>query len=256
MTQTTIIFFDLDSTLVENKFSQKVIHPLLEELTRASGKNVQELARELGQENTRRQKTDPDHVLTMDWHDIIKTIAQRYEVALSQSLDERWQALALIDDIEILDDAPAMLQTLQADHRKLVLATKGLSKYQNPILKVTGLDHYFDNILTPDNTGFLKTSPGYFEQYQPQSALFIQVGDHYYDDVICAKRNGFYNILRAPIKALKAYDPFDRPKVLEQYFDKLPTYPEGGSEVRPDAVVISLQEVPDIVARIEAKHAG
>jgi hypothetical protein len=44
--------------------------------------------------------------------------------------------------------------------------------------------------------------------------------------------------------------------VLEQYFDKIPTYPEGGSEVRPDAVVISLQEVPDIVARIEAKHAG
>jgi FMN phosphatase YigB (HAD superfamily) len=250
----TILFFDLDATLIENHFSRKAIGPLLEEIAELSHVSVEHLAQEMNVENKHRQKNDPDNVLTMDWEDIIATIAAKYGFSLSDSVDRRWQLMVNTVDIEILDDAPTMLKLLQNTQRKLVLATKGLSKYQNPILDVTGLGQFFDDMLTPDITGYLKTSAQYFDKYRQQEALFIQVGDHFYDDVICARRNGFHSIMRVPIDSLSVYDPFDRPQQLDDFLDEIPTYPVEGSEIRPDAVVVSLQEVPDVVRRIEANH--
>lgn len=249
----TIVFFDLDATLIENHFSRKVFRPLLEEIAAQADVSVAELGLALYEENKYRQKHDPDNVLTMDWEDILVTIAKKHGFSLSDSIDERWRAFTKLEDIEILDDAPTMLQTLKNGSRKLVLATKGLSKYQNPILDVTGIGQYFDDKLTPDITGYLKTSPQYFDKYRKQDALFIQVGDHFYDDVICAKRNGFYSIMRAPIPDLAVYDAFDRVQRLGDFLSDIPTYPDEGSDVRPDAVVVSLQEVPEIVQQIEHK---
>lgn len=250
----TIVFFDLDATLIENHFSRKVFRPLLEEIAAHTDVSVAELGVAMNKENKYRQEHDPDNVLTMDWEDILVTIAQKHGFSLSDSIDERWRAFTKLEDIEILDDAPTMLQTLKNGSRKLVLATKGLSKYQNPILDVTGLGQYFDDKLTPDITGYLKTSPQYFDKYRKQDALFIQVGDHFYDDVICAKRNGFYSIMRAPIPDLAVYDAFDRVQRLGDFLSDIPTYPDEGSDVRPDAVVVSLQEVPEIVQQIEGEN--
>jgi len=249
--QPTIIFFDLDSTLIENQFSRKVIGKVLGEIADTADIPLEELGRAMAEENTRRQRQTPDHPLTMDWSDIVEQLAQRHEVTLEDDLDALWNSAALAEDVEILDDAPQVLQRLQAAHRRLVVATKGLSKYQKPVLKASGLDQYFDDILTPDITGHLKTSPQYFDKYIKQEALFVQVGDHYYDDVICAKRNGFYAVLRAPIKELKDYDPFERSKVLEQYLGRISTYPAEGTHVRPDAMVYTLQEVPDVIQQLE-----
>lgn len=248
----TVIFFDLDSTLVENQFSRKVIGDLLREIAEQCGKPLEELGKALGDENWRRQQTDPDHPLTMDWQDIVQTIAAQHDATLSGEVDTLWEAAAIAEDIIVLDDAHQMLEQLKAEHRKLVIATKGLHKYQMPVLQATELHQHFDDILTPDKTGYLKTSPDYFKKYHDHDALFIQVGDHYYDDVIVAQRNGFKTILRAPIDALKSYEPLDRPMVLPQHAGKISTYPAGGTKVRPDAVVISLQEVPAIVAAFEA----
>lgn len=249
----TIIFFDLDSTLVENQFSRKVIGGLLREIADQCGKSIEELGKAMGDENWKRQREDPDNPLTMDWQDIVEAIAAQHDATLSGKVDALWKAAAVVDDILVLDKAHTVLEQLQANHRKLVIATKGLHKYQMPVLEATGLDQYFDDILTPDITGYLKTTPDYFKKYQAEDALFIQVGDHYYDDVIVAQRNGFKTVLRAPIDDLRAYEPQDRPAVLIQHADKIATYPRQGTTVRPDAVVLSLQEVPALVAAFEAE---
>jgi FMN phosphatase YigB (HAD superfamily) len=247
----TILFFDLDATLIENHFHNEVMRPLLEEIATSADVSLLDLLKEMSAENSYRQQNDPDNVLTMDWQDIMATIAQKHAATLSDSVDRRWQAMATKDAIEILDDAALMLKLVQNGERKLVLATKGLSKYQNPILEVTGLGQFFDDKLTPDITGYLKTSPQFFNTYRGQDNLLIQIGDHFYDDVICAKRNGFYSIMRAPIAELAVYDPFDRPQNLDNFLSEIKTYPIEGSAVRPDAVVTSLQEVPDVVRQIE-----
>ncbi len=253
----TILFFDLDGTLVENLYSAKAIRPLLEQIAQSAGIDVRLIGKAMGEENQRRQLTDPDHPLTMDWADIVLTLAAQHGVTLEEGVDERWEAFADAADVLIHDDAPRVLERLKPG-RKLVIATKGLSKYQDSVLRVTQLGEWFDDVLTPDITGYLKTSPGYFRRYTNRypngEALFIQIGDHYYDDVICTKRNGFYSVLRAPIAELAAHDPFERVARLDAYTDQISTFPEEGSDVRPDAVVVSLQEVPQVVERIEEQQ--
>lgn len=247
----TILFFDLDETLILNEFSRKVVGPLLREISDASGGSIELIARAYSAENIRRQKEDPDNVLTMDWDDIMEAIAGQYDVTLSDSVDNRWQEIANLDDIEILDDAPVVLKLLQHPQRKIVLSTKGLMKYQLPILEMTGLKKLFDDILTPDVTGYLKTSPAYFERYQANDALKIQIGDHYYDDVICAKQKDFYSVMRVPLEELEVYDPFDRPQKLVDFHEQIHTYQGEGTDILPDAVVVSLKELPDVIKRIE-----
>lgn len=249
------LFFDLDSTLVENHFSRKLVTQLLTPVSIQSGLTIRELAQALGEENTRRQMADPDNPLTMDWQNILQTVAAQYGVILEDVMDDLWVQHAIADDIEVLDEAHAVLAKLKADKRHLVIATKGLSKYQLPVLQAVGLLDLFDTILTPDRTGYLKTTAAYFDAYRREhpADLYIHIGDHYFDDVICAKRNGFASVLRAPIDDLKALDPFERSAQVLAYKDRISTFPKDGTTVVPDAVIYSLQELPDVVERLEQR---
>lgn len=251
--QKTIIFFDIDSTLVENRFSPRMMNLLLQEVADTTGMPLNTLIRQMVEENQRRQKTDPNNLLTMDWDDIVEGIAQQYGVTLSRRVIDLWQEHATAEGVEMLDNALDVLRELKQPHRTLVIATKGLTKYQYPVLDAVKLRESFDDILAPDVTGYLKTQPEYFTRYTANhnGARFIQVGDHYYDDVICARRHGFHTIMRAPIPELKPLDPFERPLHLAQYLDRIPTYPKDGTNILPDAVVVTLQEVPDVVRRME-----
>lgn len=245
----TILFFDLDATLVQNHFSRKAIGPLLQAIADGAGVPVDDIGREMGAENLRRQADDPDNPLTMDWDDIVETLAQRYDVALPRTVSAGWREFASVDDVQVQDNAHAVLKHLHEAGYTLVLATKGLSKYQLPVLEVSNLLPFFHDILAPDITGYLKTSPGYFNKYTQARAgkTFIHIGDHYYDDVICAKRNGFRSILRLPLAQLRTFDAIERARRIHDYTDFIGSYPSEGTETRPDAVVVSLQEVPALV---------
>lgn len=251
----TILFFDLDATLVENGFSRKVIMPLLQEIADQAEESLDTIRRAFGGENWHRQQHTPDDVHTMDWNHILESIATQYGATVSDTIDNRWQHLANADDIEILDTSPVVLKLLQRPHRKIVLSTKGLYKYQKPVLDLTGLFPLFDDILTPDITGYLKTTPDYFASYADVEALKIQIGDHYYDDVICANQKGYKSVMRVPIDALSVYDPFERPQFLADYKDEIYTYPKTEPSIVPDAVVTSLTELPDVINRLETQFS-
>jgi len=263
----TICFIDIDSTLIENRFSRRVIGTLFQEIHEQTGVPIADLVEEMSRENERRQREDPDNPLTMDWDDIIEQIAVRHGVTLSQRVIDLWHSYVHPDAIDVLDDAPSVLARLRELGCKLVIATKGLSKYQDPILQVMGLEAYFDDVLTPDRTGYLKTSPGFFARYTAERAgkRFIHIGDHYFDDVICPIRNGFISVLRFPlglveeaeghplsaeVLAWRAADPFERVALLEQHSARLPTFPKDDTDLRPHAVVQSLQEIPNLLARL------
>lgn len=251
-----ILFFDIDSTLVENRFSRRALGEVLEEIAPFSGKSVRELAREIGIENERRQQTDPDHPLTMDWDDILLSIAMRYGVSLTKHGIDLWNAYAHADEVDVIDDAPLVLSELKQMGHTLVIATKGLWKYQEPVLRVTGLLPFFDDILTPDLTGYLKTSPAYFNKYTVNGTSgMVHIGDHYYDDVICARRNGFISIMRASTpelqNMLRPFDAFERPNHVLQYAEFIPTFPKTNTTVLPNAIVVSLRELPKIVKKLE-----
>jgi HAD superfamily hydrolase (TIGR01549 family) len=249
---TVSLFFDIDSTLVENHFSRKALGELLGQIATHSQKNLRELGHELWLENSRRQKDDPDNPLTMDWDDILETLAKRYGVTLEGKGINLWQKYAHANDVEVLDNAPQVLQTLKQHGYRLIIATKGLKKYQDPVLRVAGLDHFFDDMLTPDITGYLKTTTAYFNKYlpRPDGHVYVHIGDHYYDDVMTAKRNGFYSVLRAPISELAQYNAFDRPQHVLRYASQISTFPKDGTDVIPDAVVLSLEELPAVIEKL------
>ncbi|MCA9883023.1 MAG: HAD family hydrolase [Anaerolineae bacterium] len=251
----TLIFFDIDATLLENHFSRRVIVDVLQDVADETGHSLDDLGLDLGKENYRRQYKDPDHPKTMDWQDIAEAVAKAHGGNLKKSLDELWVAYAQAEEIELLDDSPSVIKKLKAPHRKLVIATKGLTKYQVPILKAVGLYDLFDDILAPDITGLHKATPGFHDRYTKTlpDSLVIQVGDHFVDDVIAPVRNGFTSILRAPFAELVEYDAFERPTHLDKVLNFITTYPRDGSDVRPHAVVMSLQELPDLISRIEAE---
>ena len=255
MTKSTILFFDLDGTLVEHTIGNEVSKTLQEQMAEQTGFPWRQFRQETYQESQERYQKNPNHPQTMDWDDIFETVATRHGVQLPDPFLDLWRQFlkTMPERVEILDEAPNVLKQLKNGRRTLVLATKGLSKYQNPILELAGLDTCFDDILTPDITGYLKTEPGYFERYADrENRLFIQVGDHYYDDVICAKRNGFVAILRAEIPELATISPFDRPQQLEAYSERVHCYPDEPPSVKPDAVVVNLNELPAVIDTIEA----
>lgn len=252
-----ILFFDLDSTLVENRFSRRVVGTVLATVAAATGRSVQALACEMGAENERRQRTHPDHPLTMDWADIARHVAAQHGVTLRHDLDALWREAANPDEVDVLDNAPTVLAQLKAAGHTLVIATKGLWKYQEPVLRVTGLLDFFDDVLTPDRTGFLKTSAAYFRRYTQDASLprpFVQIGDHYYDDVICARHHGFISILRAATPELQAAlrdVPYaERPQRLLAHRAAIPTYPTTPTDWLPHEVVTSLEEVPARLASL------
>ena len=186
----TLIFFDIDATLIENHFSRRVIVDVLQDVADETGVSLDELGLELGKENYRRQNRAPDDPMTMDWQDIAEAVVKSVGGTLTKNLDELWVAYTNADEIELLDDSPSVIKKLKAPHRKLFIATKGLSKYQFPILKAVGLYDLFDGFLAPDITGLHKATPGYHDQYTrtyPDS-LVIQVGDHFVDDVVALRR--------------------------------------------------------------------
>lgn len=254
---TTVLFVDIDSTLIENRFSGRLFHRIVEAMAAECDTSANAIRTAIVRENQRRQLETPNDPATMDWEDIVNTVARQLNIDRTWPLTDDWAAMAQEGDIQVLDNAHAVMQSLKQPHRKLVIATKGLSAYQLPVLDAVGLTSLFDDILTPDRTGYLKTEPGYFDVYRQNGVVnFIQIGDHYYDDVICARRNGFKSILRAPIFELKRMDPFERPALIERYQSQIDTYPEDGTDVVPDALVLSLEEVPAIVDKMEQDHAN
>jgi putative hydrolase of the HAD superfamily len=254
----TVIFVDIDSTLVENRFAAGIFAEFIAHVATESGASAADVRQALTLENERRQRDDPNNALTMDWEDIAHTVAARFGSHPPASVDALWHERAAREGIDVLDDAHSVLQSLLRPHRRLVIATKGLAKYQQPVLDVTGLGLYFDDVLTPDRTGCLKTEPCFFRAYTSggfADTLFIQVGDHYFDDVICARRNGFLPVLRAPIAALGAEAPLARIATLAAHAASIPTYRQPEAKVWPEAVVISLAEVPTLIDTLEARHA-
>lgn len=249
----TVCFIDLDGTIMVNPFATAVWPVITRELATHTGLSPKVFLREFHAENLRRQHTQPNDPLTMDWDDIVHTIARKHGVKLSVRVIDLVRDNCKAPHIAVLDSALSVLKTLKTEGRRLVVASKGLSKYQMPVLSALGLQPLFDDFLMPDLSGYLKTEFGFYESYVRacNGCLFIHVGDHYYDDVICPKRWGFKSILRLPLRELDLWTAFERPQQLNHFRHHIETYPTEPTSVLPDAVITHLNELPNVVSALE-----
>jgi len=250
----SIVFFDLDNTLIEGPFGTAVFPIVLEEIARKTRCDQKEIRRQIVKENLDRQN-DPrcSAVKAMDWDDIFAVVANRFGVTIESNAEEIVKAQAK-DHSRLLDGARETLIALQHTSRALVVATKGLIKYQRPVLDALGMTHFFAEILTPDSHNALKKDRAFYGEWltdrpfgflKPEGSLTrIIVGDHYVDDVVPPHQFGMMTIWKNEKidDQLLKIDPFERPQHFEYAADQ---------PVKPTAIIKSLHELPNVIAELE-----
>lgn len=251
MTPSTLLFFDIDGTLLVNAFEGIIFPAVVAELRQKTGREDDFFEAIVAEHDTRLDHPLENIPLTMDWEDIFRVVANRYGVTLETNAETLVIQYAVLPHIRVLDNAPEVLQQLTIEnHRSLIVASMGLSKYQFPVLQALGLYPYFDEFLTPDRTGYLKHQREFYENYLHGDGLRIHIGDRYDHDCLYPHRYGAKTVLRLPLEELRLLDPFERPACLPALRGKIKRLPENPL-VLPDAVIVSLAELPEVVRKLE-----
>lgn len=245
----SVVFFDLDGTLMVNPFDSAVWPVILKEIAEKSGASTETVFDAIIEENVARQNNAAvSPVLSMDWDDIVQSVAARLGVSLEASCEALVIAHAASHS-SLLDHAVDVLHELNAPHRVLVVATKGLAKYQQPVLDALGLTPLFHSIITPDTHNGLKKHIAFFGDWPSNTRLQIMVGDRYDDDVRGPGGHGFKTIWK-PLTADPVFpkkDPFAR-AMLYDY--------SAQQTIPADAIIHSLDELSAVVRRLEHALLG
>lgn len=250
---TTYIFVDLDGTIMLNPFGSAVFPAISAELAEKTGLAQTEILQRIFDENTRRitEKKLPTSLI-MDWDDIFQTVARTLGVSCDQSGEQLVRQHVYPPHVEVLHNAIEVLAELKhLSHRRLIVATQGLSRYQHPVLETLNLLPLFDDVLAPDLVGgYGKTDSEFYARYMGQrDAIYISIGDTYLHDVYHPQRFGFHALWlpneqwksMQSIQEIQALDPFERSNRLNG--DEYP--------IKPRAILLDLQEASAAVGRIE-----
>src|SRR5262245_37553664 len=167
----SVVFFDLDGTLTINPFETVVWPAVMGEIAHKSSESLDTVRELIVEENeTRQNDLSVSALAAMDWDDIAQAVAARLGVNLESSCEALVREYAASHS-SVLEDGREVLQELNAAHRALVVATKGLAKYQQPVLDALGLTGLFTAILTPDSYGALKKNPAFFGKWPSVTRL-------------------------------------------------------------------------------------
>lgn len=240
----SVLFIDLDHTILRGPLSTVVVPAAIREMVAATGRPAEEI-HDLLRRESRNRRADPGFPLVraLDWGDIIRTVAGRLSVILAVDPDDLARESSAPPHSVALDGAGAVLAQLSRPDRFLVAATRGLRKYQLPVLAGLKLDRWFNAILTPGDSGVLKTDRAFFGSWPDRAEISVHVGDSYRDDVAAPIRFGHRAVWRPrkPEVHLAELDPFARAALV--------SLPEPGP--RPDAVIHRLDELPFILEKLE-----
>jgi putative hydrolase of the HAD superfamily len=249
----TVLFFDLDATLMVNPFGKVIFPKVSQQLSELTGRSFDDIMVEILEVHDERMANPlEDRPRTMDWEDIFAFIAGRYGTTFDMSAEALVIEHAAPPHTTLLDDATTVLAELKAGGgRRLVVSSMGLSKYQFPVLKALGLYELFDDFLMPDLTGFLKTDADFYRSYAAEADLRLHVGDRYDHDCYYPMQFGSRSIMRLPLPELAAIDPFERPRLLPELRDKISGTLET-MDCLPAAVIVTLAELPAVVEKLEA----
>ncbi|MEM4969951.1 MAG: HAD family hydrolase [Sulfolobales archaeon] len=170
-----------------------------------------------------------------DWDDILyEVIGSRNRIS-TNFLEELRR---VCHKAVILDEAPEILKRLREKGFYLVLSTNGLWKYQECVLRETGLIDLFDEIITPDKKGCIKSSREFYDiAIEPLEK--ISIGDNIVFDVYYPK-----------LYKLKAIYVKRSDYVNEVYGQALGIRID---QIVPDAIISSLSQLPKALEAILSK---
>ncbi|MDT7887418.1 MAG: HAD family hydrolase [Desulfurococcales archaeon] len=228
------LFIDLDNTLVINPLGRLVMPKIYRLVAEATGRSFEEVAEIFKNEHLERVREGSP--AAYDWDDILYKIWGNIGMINVSFLEE---LRAVCNEAVILDDAPEVLRILKRKGFYMILSTNGLWKYQECVLRETGLIDFFEEIITPDKRGCLKSSEKFYEA-APKYLEKISIGDNLIFDVYYPKLHGLKTIY---VKR-SSY-------VGEIYGQALGIRTES---ITPDAEILSLSQLPGVLDEILARR--
>lgn len=247
MNYQSVLFVDLDGTILKSPFDM-VFPTVFGELAQQSNLQPEIVQHHVVKESQRRQQDSTIPLANrLDWDDIITTVARQIGVEVSeQRVLETLEVYLKPPHTQILDQADTVLPQLSTDQRAVVAVTKGLAKYQQRILDSLNLTSFFADLITVESNQASKDSRAFYGDWVDQARLKLIVGDQYQDDVVYPHEFGFKPIWK-PTGSSAIEDPLER----AASFD-----PPDGQTVRPEAIIFSLQELPNVVEKLERRFLG
>lgn len=253
------VSFDLDGVLIQNPFKLGV-GPHLRAHVRG-GAALADLAPDDADrriqtavnDEVARRMVAGDLAAAYDWDAIFGLVAKRFGAPpIPDVADLVRHYCAQPGTIWLLDGATTALARLADAGFRLVVATNGFHRYQVPVLDALGILPFFDDVRTPDGTGFAKPDPRMLDGLEGHVG---HVGDMLYHDVLIARRLGVPAVwvahgLPPEVAALPAAERMVDPRFLA-HFDAVravapyrEAHPEAVDEdVHPNHVVVDVGEL-------------
>lgn len=246
------ITFDLDGTLMQNPFVGWIFPEIEATICKHCSTEI-EVKKRLVDEHNKRM-SENKIVEAYDWDDIVKELICEEKLSLEIDIEELVQKHSTTDKVYLLEQGILdVLRSLKHKGYMLAAVTNGYYKYQMPVIKILGLDEYFDEVITPDNVGFGKPDGGMFTHLKQDGQIIAHIGDRIDHDVCVGNVLGVKSILihRKLPNELQMLNPNERAihslgkkLVKEKLFQEIGVSDQSDSSVYlPDAIIFTLDEL-------------
>ncbi len=178
-----ILFIDLDGTLVANPLGSYTLPEIRRVLSEFTGLDEETVRRSFLETHLKLLIEDP--LKAFDWQYITDLLLRKYSV--NRSVDVVSIHKRYCDKTFVYDDAIFFLEKIRYsyDIDMMILATNGLSKFQECVISYANIEKYFDHVYTPDKKGCLKNSRCFFETKDSvnENVFKIMIGDDLVFDI-------------------------------------------------------------------------
>ena len=224
-----IIYIDLDNTLVINPIGIYVFPTIYREVSKELGIPIELIRSKVISKHV--EFVAKGDIKSYDWDYIVNIVLK--ELGYRKSVDIYSMHVENCHRVTILDNAIDILRDLRKNGYTIVLSTNGLWKYQECVVRYSGLEEVLDDVLTPDRVGYLKSSREFF-RYGISNA--ISIGDNLVFDIYYPKLFGLKTVL------------VDRGYRAEAYARALGI---DLNSIIPDAIVKNLQCLPTVLEELK-----
>ena len=200
--------FDMDDTLVDNIFMRYVLPDVSRKIADVAGMDPEVIRKMIVDENIRRIKSGL-YEEAFDWDDIITGIQTSLGIKDPVLFsDEVIRFSGMASPKPGVEEALGRIKSMGG---RISLVTNGFLRYVLPVLSKARILKFFDKIVTPDQTGYIKPMPEIFLAATGRGEKVIHVGDSVSLDVCGARRAGIDPALVMDIpKPLLELDPVKR----------------------------------------------